>query len=350
MARNLVFQTAFIGDVLLSIPLMKAIREYYPNDELFLFCRKELRELFDAYDLVDKVIVANKKKKSDWSKSIAELTSYTYENVFCPHQSLRSAFALNKINAKNKIGYSLWWNSYFFDHRIERPMKLPEALRQLALLAAVNSDFRKKFNAVLLKPEALSSMTQESFKVFLPKADFDLSMEFEESLPPPPTTKTRIGLAPGSVWNTKRWDKFAELAADLDEKGYEVVLMGSKAELPICDRIEAVVPRVDNQCGQGSILDAYESLKGLDLVVTNDSGLMHLACSSGTPVVSIFGPTVPALGYQPWGSKACIVQKPLSCRPCGLHGHKKCPIGTHDCMKQITVTQVVQSIKQMMTT
>ncbi|MCB0370096.1 MAG: hypothetical protein KDD45_11895, partial [Bdellovibrionales bacterium] len=83
----------------------------------------------------------------------------------------------------------------------------------------------------------------------------------------------------------------------------------------------------------------YESsliLSHADLVIGNDSASSHLACLCDCQLVSFFGPTVLDFGYRPWGNKVYIFEnETLKCRPCGPHGHKKCPIGTHECMKSI---------------
>jgi heptosyltransferase-2 len=82
------------------------------------------------------------------------------------------------------------------------------------------------------------------------------------------------------------------------------------------------------------------------VVVSNDSGAMHLASVAEVPTVAIFGPTVLEFGYQPWNNMSAVVEnKEINCRPCGKHGHEKCPIGTHVCMTSISANQVLEKIK-----
>jgi heptosyltransferase-2 len=75
---------------------------------------------------------------------------------------------------------------------------------------------------------------------------------------------------------------------------------------------------------------------------------VHLAVARGTPVVAIFGPTVPQQGFAPYTNRARIVERPLSCRPCGRHGSVRCPIGTHACMREISAAQVQDAVLQLL--
>ena len=127
------------------------------------------------------------------------------------------------------------------------------------------------------------------------------------------------------------------------EKGESVVVAGSPAEHELCAEIIKGLPGTYNLAGNTDLYDMIHVLRPAKYLVSNDSGTMHLAAAAGTPSVSIFGPTVLKLGYRPWQTEAKVVQRPLKCRPCGLHGHKKCPIGTHDCMKNVPVSDVLKA-------
>ena len=132
----------------------------------------------------------------------------------------------------------------------------------------------------------------------------------------------------------------------LVEQGHAVVVAGSPGEHELCAKVIQGLPGTFNLAGNTDLYDMIHVLKPARYLVSNDSGTMHLAAAAGTPTVSLFGPTTLELGYRPWQSKAKVVQKPLSCRPCGLHGHKTCPIGTHECMKNVAVSDVVAAGKE----
>ena len=121
--------------------------------------------------------------------------------------------------------------------------------------------------------------------------------------------------------------------------------MGGPGEEELATRISKLIPGSLNLAGKTSPLESLQVLAQADVVVTNDSAGQHMAALVGAPTVSVFGPTVLEFGYRPWNSKAKIVErKGLACRPCGKHGHHKCPIGTHECMKKITATEVIAMI------
>ena len=99
-----------------------------------------------------------------------------------------------------------------------------------------------------------------------------------------------------------------------------------------------------NAAGRLSLLQSAALAARCASFVSNDTGMGHVAAAMGTPVVAIFGPTVPAFGFKPHGADHQIVETSLSCRPCSSHGGNKCPIGTHDCMRNISVNQVMNTV------
>ena len=159
-----------------------------------------------------------------------------------------------------------------------------------------------------------------------------------------------ICVAPGSVWPTKRWkvESFSELVGRLLRSGFKVQIVGSGADQPECDRVAAENPGAENLCGKTSLSDLFNVFQKARLLISNDSGAMHVAASVGLPTLAVFGPTVPEFGYRPWQKNVRLMQTQLPCRPCSAHGTKKCPIGTHDCMKLITVDTVYAEVQEMM--
>ena len=124
-------------------------------------------------------------------------------------------------------------------------------------------------------------------------------------------------------------------------------LVGSGAEKELCDRIARAVPGVLNHAGKTTLGDLVELFGGGAALVCNDSGAMHAAAVAGLPTVAIFGPTVLAQGFRPWQNHALVVQRSLTCRPCGKHGAKVCPIGTHECMEAISPGEVLGAIERL---
>ncbi len=335
--KILVIQTAFVGDVLLSIPSLLRLKSLYPHSELTLLCRKGLSEIFRELKLADIVIELNKRDKSEFKKTFSLLKKTQYDLLICPHQSYRSALMALQIPAKQKIGFKVWWNFFIFDKSTPRVWKTPDALRQLGLIGLVDTETKMKVDSYSGKIPSIGKMGIRERIVKHPRYQ---SIIDKFNLP-----KGAVFISPGSVWNTKRWTKsgFKNLARKFTEP---VIFIGSPDERDLCTEIATDVPNTINIAGQTSLFELLVLMTTGKFLISNDSGAMHLGSVSELPTVAIFGPTVLSLGYQPWQERATVVEnKGLKCRPCGLHGHKKCPIGTHECMTSITSEEVFDALK-----
>ncbi|MGE5313286.1 MAG: glycosyltransferase family 9 protein [Acidobacteriota bacterium] len=164
-----------------------------------------------------------------------------------------------------------------------------------------------------------------------------------------------IGLCPGAKHFTKRWqkEKFAETGARFAlERNAKILLFGGHAETEDCAFVAEAIRR---KAGEGAVLDLSGSLSLMetaaafdfcDVVVTNDSGLMHIAAARQRRIVAIFGSTVLELGFGPFGTEAQVVErKDLACRPCTHIGRAECPLGHFKCMNDIAADDVAASIK-----
>lgn len=117
-------------------------------------------------------------------------------------------------------------------------------------------------------------------------------------------------------------------------------------EASLAEEIRLTVsPSALNLCGKLSLMETAAVLERLHLFVTNDTGLMHLACAVGVPVAALFGPTVEEFGFSPFGppESARVVSKNMPCRPCHPHGPSHCYVGTHACMRGISPEEVYQA-------
>jgi heptosyltransferase-2 len=156
-----------------------------------------------------------------------------------------------------------------------------------------------------------------------------------------------IALAPGSVWATKRWPFYAELA---EQVAGRVVVIGSGADRELSLQIAAAAPgRVIDATGKLSLLASAELIARSAVIVTNDSAPLHLASAMGTPTVAIFGPTVPEFGFGPLASRSAVLgQDALACRPCDRHGPQRCPLGHWRCMREITPRHVAMAVEELL--
>jgi heptosyltransferase-2 len=125
-----------------------------------------------------------------------------------------------------------------------------------------------------------------------------------------------------------------------------VVILGSAEDTPLAQQLcqQLSVPVLDGT-GQFTLMQTAALLQQCRLLVSNDSGLMHMAVALKVPVVAIFGPTVAEFGFYPFGAQAEVVSTALSCRPCSTKGSRRCPRGHHQCMVQVTEAQVVSAVQ-----
>ncbi|MEN0060098.1 MAG: glycosyltransferase family 9 protein, partial [Bdellovibrio sp.] len=128
-------QTAFLGDLLLSIPLLKKCREIWPQHKLGLVRRKGFGDFFLKTHLVDQVFEIEKGKSDSYAKVVEHLRYVEVDNLISPHESLRTAFLSSQIKARHKIAFQKSWNFLFYSTRLPKNAQLPDALRQLSLLA-----------------------------------------------------------------------------------------------------------------------------------------------------------------------------------------------------------------------
>ncbi|WP_038448847.1 glycosyltransferase family 9 protein [Bdellovibrio bacteriovorus] len=357
MPLNLVVQTAFLGDLLLSIPLLKKCRALWPDHKLGLVCRKGLGDFFVKAGIVDHVYEIEKGKKDTYARIIESLRSETVDHLISPHESMRTVLFCAQIKAAHKISYKNAWNFLAFQTRVKRDVRLPDAMRQLSLLAPFDPELKKNIedyvtrakpylpaaHGLLPAPPEWASMSQrekvlahsELFQQL--KTKFNLQ-GFEDG--------KAVLIFPGSVWATKRWTEegFIGVGKALKEQGYEVYVMGGPGEETLSERVAAGIPGSVSLAGKTKIIESAQLIARAALLVGNDSASTHLAAVCETPLIAVFGPTILEFGYRPWSAQSYVVQKEdLRCRPCGKHGHKVCPIKTHVCMKDIPAEEVLRT-------
>jgi heptosyltransferase-2 len=156
-----------------------------------------------------------------------------------------------------------------------------------------------------------------------------------------------VALAPGSVWATKRWPYYAELAARIGHH-QPVVVIGGKDDQAHAEAIAAVVPadRFVSAVGRLSLLASAELIGRARALVSNDSSPTHMASAMGTPTITIFGPTVPDFGFGPLAPRSVTLGHPaLECRPCDRHGPRRCPLGHWRCMRELVVEDVERALE-----
>ncbi|MBU1228865.1 MAG: lipopolysaccharide heptosyltransferase II [Proteobacteria bacterium] len=334
-----IWQTAFLGDAVLTLPLIQAVKERFPEAELHLFVRAGVEGLFAAQGELASVRPFAKRGAQKGLPAAfrlgRELSGEGFDLWISPHTSLRSALVAGCTGAGMRIGYARpWYNRLAFTHRVDRrfdELHEIERLMQLGLPLGLKTPAPKP--RLDLPPEALA------------RAEALFS-----GLPEGP----KLGLHPGSTWPTKCWpdEHFAEVARRALAAGAVVLLFAGPGEQALAGRIAQAAGggpgRLVSLAGQLDIPALAACLGRLDACLTNDSGPMHLAWVQDTPLVALFGPTVRRLGFFPRGENSRVLETDLDCRPCGLHGHKACPLKHHQCLRGITPDRVWDVLRGML--
>ena len=352
--RLVVINTAFLGDLVLTIPFLNLLKKKYPNSIISLVCKKGIGDLFLKLKLVDFVFEVQKGKACDYANTAKRLNETDQDIVFCIHQSVRSYLLSLKIKSKLRIGYSSWYNFFGFEKKIERDLKLPEPLRIFQFLTLVDHSFSNFFQNET-KSVDLNLKLSNDHMVEIPSwAKFPrLELDYRQYDPTPDSGLRHIAIFPGSVWNTKRWtiESYAELTQRLTEMDFQVILMGGPGEESCGEFIQSKVAssRLSNMIGKSSVWESLLVLSQCELVVANDSASAHMAALLGKKILVFFGPTVLKFGYRPWGNSVFVLENSqLSCRPCSSHGPQECPIKTHACMKSISAETAFQKIESIL--
>ncbi len=326
--KILIIQTAFLGDVILTLPMAQVLKRENPECEIDFLCIPSTEILFKHNSLVNKVIVYDKKGKDSFSRIKNEIKN-NYDVVISPHRSARSALLAFFSKARKRITFDKSSLNFLYTDKIKYLQGIHEIQRNLILLKPLGINEEN-----IIKPELFLSEEEKH------KIDSLLKEEIIES-------EKLIALAPGSVWFTKRYpkEKFMEILNLLSKENVKVFLIGGKDDIELGNYLmsDTKSANVINMIGKLNVLESAELIKRCDVLITNDSAPLHIANSVGTKVISMFGATVPQFGFFPYGKDDVILEtEGLKCRPCAIHGGNKCPIGTFICMENIAEEKIYQ--------
>jgi len=328
--KILIVQTAFIGDVILITPLIRAIKKHFSAALLDIIVVPQTADLLQNNPHINSTIIFDKKKNKllSFFSILKTLRSEKYDIAFLTHSSSTSALLTLLAGIPVRVGFDRWLSRKFLTKRVKHIPNVFKIEKYLNLLSPYTSE--------------KSSIQTELF----PTVELiDKAKQITSNLKS--KTKKLIAVAPGSVWFTKRWPEeyFAELVTKLTKDNFGIIFIGSKEESDICERIQPESNSI-NLAGELSLLESAAIVNECDLMICNDSGAMHIANAMKTDVLAFFGPTVKKIGYFPFRTSDIVLERNLDCRPCGSHGADKCPLGHFECMKLIKpdyVSKVIQN-------
>ena len=334
--RILVREVNWVGDAVLTLPALEALDGRFPRAEITLLARPWVGGLFANHPAVDRIIEyrsedAHRGVCGRW-RLIRELKEGRFDLAVLFPNSLDAALTPWLAGIPHRVGYPTDGRGWLLTHPVSNRSAAAgrhQVERYLAIVRVLGGDGT-------LSPR-------------LPVADEarrrsdDLLRELGIAPAGP-----LVAMSPGSVYGSaKRWpaERFAAVADGLAEsRGATILLIGSEGERPILDQAAAHMRRPAVNLGGRTDLPALVGvLERARLLVSNDTGAMHVAAAVGTPVLAVFGPT-DAVATGPLGRSARVVRTPVPCSPCLL---RECPID-HRCMTGVTVAQMLRSAMELL--
>ncbi len=315
----LVLQTAFLGDVILSTPLIRSLKQLFPDSNLDILMIPETGIIVRENPYVKEIISFHKKqlfkKIVSFISLIFKIRQKKYDLAVSIQSSLTSSFLLLFGGVPERLGFT---RQKFLTLSVPHTKGLHKIQKILRLLEPLTNE---KFE---LQTEIFWTEEEE-------RKSNQILEKYNNQY------QHIIGIAPGSIWNTKRWIKeyYVELIELLEKENIKILLIGGKDDYELCNQIKNY-SNATNVAGSLTILESTALVDKLDLLITNDSAPLHIANAVRTDVIAIFGPTVKDFGFYPFRENDKVIEIELDCRPCGFHGGKKCPLEHHNCMKLIT--------------
>lgn len=338
--RCLVVQTAYLGDVILSVPLLELAREESGITWLGVVATPVGSEFVRGQELADEVIVFDKRGTDrgpfGFLRTARRIRAVEPDVALIPHRSFRSAALCAVASIPRRVGFDDSGGRMLLTKVLQYRALSHEAERVARLIEGVGgklSGGRVPFE--LRIPRGAS----ESASALLAGGGLSEASDI-------------VVLAPGSAWPTKRWsaERFAEVGTALSEEyAARIVIVGTPDDRAAGRVVEASIGAVAlNLTGETTTAELIAILARAKLLVGNDSAAVHLAAGIGTPVVAVFGPTVPQQGFAPYTDRASVVGADVQCRPCGRHGGRRCRRGVIECMDRVGSGEVLTAARALL--
>lgn len=331
--KILIIQTAFIGDIILTTPVVEVLAQEYPGVEIDFLTIPRSKNLLESNPNINNLIIFDKKGHHRGLNGLVRigniLKNNQYDLCITPHLSLRSAYLTWKTQANIRIGFNRTAWKRAFTHIVKYESSYHEIDRDLSLLSAIGLKKQKKIPVLYSTKEDKDKVETLLNKFYKTK------------------NSNLFAVAPGSVWPTKRWpeDYYIKFCQLVEGQGKRVVLVGGPEDQDLCTRIASQCSRVITTAGKLSLRETYYLLTRCSGILTNDSAPLHLGTAADINVFALFGPTVPEFGFAPFGPKSKIFEnRELACRPCAIHGGNKCPIKTFDCMESLNPDHIALQV------
>jgi lipopolysaccharide heptosyltransferase II len=317
----LVIRPGGLGDAVLTIPTIQALKQNFPNASITVLAEKRNNSAFGLCEDVDHILLY------DRPKEILAAFCRKFDVVIDTEQWHRLSAVFARLSKSTfSIGYAT----------NERNSMFSRAIRYF------HEDYEMESIYHLLEPLGITQdnkvLPYLSISEEAEKRSYGLLGELAK--------KPFVAIFPGASIPEKRWDtkKYVNLAYNINQAGYPIVVIGSEEERPNGQVIVQDLISL-NLAGKTSLTETAAIIKKSSLLVSGDSGVLHIAAGLGKPTVSLFGPSN-TMKWAPKGKQHIVISKNLPCSPCSKYGYTpKCSIGAK-CMQDIMVDEVFAAVKK----
>ncbi len=326
LARVLVIQTAFLGDAVLATGVVEKIHQHFPETKIDLLVRKGNESLFESHPFIYEVIIFDKRKAKylNLLKLLVRIKKNKYDLVANIQRYFTAGLITVLSDGIITIGFDKNPLAFLFSKKIKHVFREEHEIERNHQLIAWFTDDKPGYPR--LYPAASH---WENIRGYL-------SLPF-------------ICMAPASVWYTKQYpnDRWVEIIQRIPREA-TIYLVGGSEDVALCEKIrhDAVNEKVINLAGKLNFLETAALFSKAKVNVVNDSAPMHIASAMNAPVCSIYCSTLPSFGYGPLSEKSEIIElkEELYCRPCGIHGRKKCPEKHFRCAYDLSVENISNTV------
>lgn len=323
--RFLIIQTAFLGDVILSTPVVSELKRLYPNALIDIVVRKSAASLVKNHKDICRVIEFDKSKSKlpALRETISQVRHYKYDEIINLQRYFSSGLITLFAKGQRKLGFKSNPLSFFYNVKFKHEIGsgIHEVERNLETIAH-HGDLQK------VRPSLYPS-----------DGDYERIKPLKK--------EAYYCIAPASIWFTKQLpkEKWVELVNGLNAPVY---ILGAPTDQELAKNIIANCNNkvIQSLCGELSLLQSAALMEKATMNFVNDSGPLHLASSVNAPVVAFFCSTIPEFGFGPLSDKSYVIQteQPLNCKPCGIHGHKTCPKEHFKCGETIEINKALSLV------
>lgn len=323
MKKVLIIRFSSIGDIVLTSPIIRAIKEQKPGTQIHYLTKKAYQPVLEHHPYIDRLFLLEDSMKN----LLKKLKKENYDLIIDLHKNLRSQrikWALRKVSVSfNKLNREKWWMVRFKKNRLPQTHIVDRYFQELERFG-IHNDHKglDYFNGCEnhLKLDGFEKIQKEKY----------------------------VALVLGGTYYTKQIpeEKLKELIEQLE---YPIVLLGGPGEAELAEKLKKRDPdKTWNPVGKARLNQSAELIRNSHFVITGDTGLMHIAAAYQKKIFSVWGNTIPEFGMAPYmpknSEKSIILQvKNLSCRPCSKLGFNSCPKNHFDCMMKQDFSEIINA-------